>query len=45
MAEIASRLLLSPRTVESYIANIYEKIKVRNRRELLAKLTAQNRTD
>jgi DNA-binding CsgD family transcriptional regulator len=36
--EIATKLLLSRRTVESYIANIYEKLKVRNRRELIAKL-------
>lgn len=42
IAEIASRLLLSPRTVESYILNIYKKLKVRNRRELLAKLAGGN---
>jgi DNA-binding CsgD family transcriptional regulator len=42
-AEIASRLLLSRRTVESYAANIYEKLKVRNRRELIVKLSSQNR--
>ncbi|HHU81815.1 MAG TPA: helix-turn-helix transcriptional regulator [Firmicutes bacterium] len=41
IAEIASRLLLSPRTVESYVANVYEKLKVRNRRELLERLTAR----
>lgn len=38
IAEIASQLQLSPRTVESYIYNIYQKLKVRNRRELLLKL-------
>jgi DNA-binding CsgD family transcriptional regulator len=38
IAEIASQLLISPRTVESYIYNIYQKLKVRNRRELLLKL-------
>jgi DNA-binding NarL/FixJ family response regulator len=38
-AEIASRLQISPRTAESYVFNIYEKLKVRNRRELLVKLT------
>jgi DNA-binding CsgD family transcriptional regulator len=42
IAEIASRLLLSPRTVESYVFNIYEKLKVRNRRELLEKLAGGN---
>lgn len=36
--EIATRLLLSPRTVEFHIRNIYNKLKVGNRRELLAKL-------
>jgi DNA-binding CsgD family transcriptional regulator len=41
IAEIASRLLISPRTVESYIYNIYQKLKVRNRRELLVKLTGR----
>jgi DNA-binding CsgD family transcriptional regulator len=39
--EIATKLLISRRTVEGYIANIYEKLKVRNRRELLIKLTYQ----
>ena len=42
IAEIASRLLLSPRTVESYVLNIYKILKVRNRRELLAKLAGGN---
>ncbi len=42
IAEIASQLLISPRTVESYIINIYEKLKVRNRRELLEKLAGGN---
>jgi DNA-binding CsgD family transcriptional regulator len=38
IAEIASQLLISPRTIESYTYNIYQKLKVRNRRELLLKL-------
>lgn len=37
-AEIATLLLISPRTVERHIINIYEKMKVRNRRELILKL-------
>jgi DNA-binding CsgD family transcriptional regulator len=36
--EIVTVLLISPRTVEQHIANIYEKMKVRNRRGLLLKL-------
>jgi DNA-binding CsgD family transcriptional regulator len=38
-AEIATKLLISRRTVEFHIANIYEKLKVRNKRELMLKLT------
>jgi DNA-binding CsgD family transcriptional regulator len=36
--EIATKLLISSRTVEFHIINIYEKMKVRSRRELLIKL-------
>ena len=39
--EIASRLLISARTVESHIANIYEKLRVGNRRELMMKLLGE----
>jgi DNA-binding NarL/FixJ family response regulator len=31
-------IINQPRTVERHIANIYEKLKVRNRRELILKL-------
>jgi DNA-binding CsgD family transcriptional regulator len=37
-AEIASRLLVSPRTVERHVEHIYQKLGVRCRRELLGKL-------
>lgn len=36
--EIATRLLISPHTAQRHIANIYEKLKVGNRRQLLLKL-------
>ena len=35
---IATKLLVSPHTVQRHIANIYEKLKVGNRRQLLLKL-------
>ncbi|HEX3043707.1 MAG TPA: helix-turn-helix transcriptional regulator [Bacillota bacterium] len=38
MAEIATKLLISPRTVQTYVENIKEKLGVRNRRELVGKL-------
>jgi len=37
-SEIATRLLISPHTVQRHIANIYEKLDVRNKRDLLLKL-------
>ena len=37
-AEIATKLLISRRTVEYHMMNIYEKLKVRNRRQLFLKL-------
>lgn len=36
--EIATKLMISPRTVEFHMANIYQKLKARNRKELLLKL-------
>jgi DNA-binding CsgD family transcriptional regulator len=36
--EIATMLLISPRTAETHIGHIYTKLNVRNRRELLGKL-------
>jgi DNA-binding CsgD family transcriptional regulator len=36
--EIASMLVISPRTAETHIGHIYTKLNVRNRRELLGKL-------
>jgi len=36
--EIATLLLISPRTAETHIGHIYTKLNVRNRRELLGKL-------
>ncbi len=41
-AEIATKLLISPYTVQRHIANIYEKMRVRNRRQLLLKLMGNN---
>jgi DNA-binding CsgD family transcriptional regulator len=42
MVEIATKLLLSPRTVQTHVENIKEKLRVRNRREMLLKLTGAN---
>lgn len=39
--EIATKLLIGCRTVEFHIANIYDKLKVRNRRELILKLVGR----
>jgi DNA-binding CsgD family transcriptional regulator len=36
--EIASMLLISPRTVERHVENIYSKLNVRSRKELLKRL-------
>lgn len=41
-AEIATKLLVSRRTVEFHIMNIYEKLKVKTRRELILKLSGEN---
>ena len=38
MAEVATKLLISPRTVQTYVENIKEKLGVRNRRELMRML-------
>ncbi len=42
IAEIATFLLISPRTVQTHIKSIYEKLRVRSRRQLLQKLLAGN---
>jgi len=36
------RLLISPNTVQRHVASIYEKLKVRNRRQLILTLLGQN---
>jgi DNA-binding CsgD family transcriptional regulator len=38
MTEIAAKLMLSPRTVQSYVENIKDKLGVRTKREILEKL-------
>lgn len=38
MTEIAAKLMLSPRTVQSYVENIKEKLGARSKREILEKL-------
>jgi DNA-binding CsgD family transcriptional regulator len=40
--EIATMLMISPRTAETHIGHIYIKLNVRNRRELLARLLGDN---
>jgi DNA-binding CsgD family transcriptional regulator len=42
-SEIGSLLLISTQTVYRHIANIYEKLKVRNRRQLLLKLLGKQK--
>jgi DNA-binding CsgD family transcriptional regulator len=39
MAEVATKLMISPRTVQTHVEKIKEKLKVRNKRELVLKLT------
>lgn len=38
MTKIAAKLMLSPRTVQSYVENIKDKLGVRTKREILKKL-------
>jgi DNA-binding CsgD family transcriptional regulator len=42
-SQIGSLLLISPQTVYRHIANIYEKLKVRSRRQLLLKLLGKQK--
>lgn len=42
-AEIATKLLISRRTVEFHITNIFEKLKVRTRRDLVQRILGESR--